>query len=138
MAVFPSHAARHIHPTILQTLSGHFSDEEMAALSQLGTIADLDAGQKFADEGAVGREAVVVLSGTADVVRDGEIIATVGVGSVLGEIALLTNEPRSASLIARDALSISVMSQREFDSFLAQCPRLAAEIVSTSHARAAA
>lgn len=138
MALFRSRPADLVNPTIETALAGSFSEHEMAALSQLGTIVTVDAGQKLATEGAVGQEALVVLDGTADVIRDNEVIATVGAGSVLGEIALLTGEPRNASLVAHDELTISVMSRREFKSLLDQCPRLAIEIDNLAAARLAA
>lgn len=126
-----------IHPLVKQSLADTFSDEEMIALSRTGTVATLTAGQRFATEGAVGQEAVVVLEGTADVIRDNAVIATVGAGTFLGELALLTGEPRNASLEAHDDLSILVMTPREFSSVLDQCPRLAAQIEKLAMERAA-
>lgn len=126
-----------IHPLIKQSLADTFTDQEMVALSRRGTVATLAAGQRFATEGAVGQEAVVVLEGTADVIRDNAVIATVGAGTVLGELALLTGEPRNASLEAHDELSILVMTRREFNSVLDQCPRLAAQIKNLAMERSA-
>lgn len=137
MAIFRSRPANYINPTIQETLSGSFSEHEMAALSKLGTIVTIEPGARFATEGAVGQEAVVVLSGSADVIRQDDVIATVGAGAILGELALLTGEPRNASLVAHDELAISVMSRREFSSLLDQCPRLALEIENLATARLA-
>ena len=128
MFSFLSRRTRNIHPAISDSLHGTFSDHEMAALSRLGTIAHIEAGQRFASEGSVGREAVVVISGTADVVRNEDVIATVGTGAILGEISLLKGDPRNASLIAHDDVNLVVMSSREFRSLLDQCPRLANEV----------
>lgn len=135
MISFRSHRTRNIHPDIANALSGEFSDREMTALSRLGTIAHIEAGHEFAAEGSIGREAVVVISGTADVVRDEHVIATVGPGAILGELSLLKGDPRNASLIAHDDVDILVMSSREFSSLLAQCPRLANEVAQLVHAR---
>ncbi len=138
MSLFHPRRKNRITPLIEQSLTGTFSEHEMIALSQMGTVAIIEPGQRFATEGAVGQEAVVVLSGTADVIRDGTTIATVGAGTVLGELALLTGEPRNASLVAHDELTLSVMSRREFSSLLDQCPRLAAEIDNLALTRNAA
>jgi CRP/FNR family cyclic AMP-dependent transcriptional regulator len=135
MVSFLSRRTRNIHPAISDSLAGTFSDQEMAALSRLGTIAHIEAGQRFASEGSIGREAVVVLSGTADVVRDEDVIATVGAGAILGEISLLKGDPRNASLIAHDDVDIVVMSSREFRSLLDQCPRLANDVAQLIEAR---
>ncbi len=138
MTLFRSRHTNHINPVIEQSLSETFSDHEMAVLSRTGTVVTIEPGQRFATEGSVGEEAVVVLSGTADVIQQGKTIATVGTGAVLGELALLTGDPRNASLVAHDELNLVVMSRREFDSLLAQCPRLAAEIDDLARARSSA
>jgi CRP-like cAMP-binding protein len=117
-----------IHPAIAETLSDELTDHEMSVLSTLGTVAELPAHEIFATEGAVGQEAIVLMSGTALVSRDGETIATVGPGTILGEGALLTNEPRNASLVTTSPVKLSVLNRREFASFLHQCPRLAAKV----------
>ncbi|MFT7473984.1 MAG: CRP-like cAMP-binding protein [Verrucomicrobiales bacterium] len=117
-----------IHPAIAETLSNELTDHEMSVLSTLGTVAELPANEIFVTEGAVGREAIVLMSGTALVSRDGETIATVGPGAILGEGALLTNEPRNASLMTTSPVTLSVLNPREFASLLHQCPRLAAKV----------
>ena len=137
MSLFRFRADAPIHPLIKHSLASTFSDEEMIALSRTGTVATFAPGQRFATEGAVGQEAVILLAGTADVIRDNTLIATVGAGTVLGELALLTGEPRNASLEAHDDLTLLVMSRREFNSLLGQCPRLAAEIDNLAIERAA-
>lgn len=138
MSLFPFRRTSPINPVIEQSLTGTFTEHEMATLSRMGTVAIIEPGQRFATEGAVGQEAVVVLSGTADVIRNGTTIATVGAGTVLGELALLSGEPRNATLVAHDELSLSVMTRREFMSLLDQCPRLAAEVDNLTLARSAA
>lgn len=138
MALFRTRPEDTINPTIEAALSDSFSEHEMAALSKLGTLITIEAGARFATEGSIGQEAVVVLTGTADVIRHDDIIATVGSGTILGELALLTGEPRNASLVAHDELTISVMSRREFASLLDQCPRLALEVENLAAARLSA
>lgn len=117
-------------------LTEAFNEHELTSLSRLGTVVDLPAGAILANEGAVGQEAVVVLSGTAHVVRDEETIATVGPSTVLGEAALLTGETRNASLIAETDLRVSVLNRREFNSWLDACPRVASEVHDLVSARA--
>ena len=60
-----------------------------------------EAGRELFGEGQSGDHFLVVLDGEADVQRHGAHIATVGPGSVLGELALLTGDPHSATVIAR-------------------------------------
>lgn len=123
-----------INPT-LTTLTESFNEHELSTLSGLGTVVDLPAGSVLAQEGAVGQEAVVVISGNALVIRDGETVATVGASSILGEAALLTGEARNASLVAETDLVVSVLNRREFNSWLDACPRIAAQVKELAAAR---
>ncbi len=115
-------------PTIENALSGRYNDHEMAAIDELSTIIELEAGQTFVREGAVGREALIIISGSAAVSRGVEIVATVGAGDIVGESALLTGQPRNATLVATSATKVAVLNPREFSSLLARCPRLEAEV----------
>ncbi len=112
----------------LTTLTDTFSEHELSSLSSLGTVVSLPAGSVLAQEGAVGQEAVVVISGTALVIRDTETVATVGASSILGEAALLTGDARNASLVAETDLVVSVLNRREFNSWLDTCPRIAEQV----------
>lgn len=121
------HKAPPINPTLC-ALSESFNDHELSTLSSLGTVVELPAGSVLAHEGAVGQEAIVVISGTALVVRETETIATAGPSTILGEAALLTGDTRNASLIAETDLVVSVMNRREFSSWLDQCPRIERQV----------
>lgn len=124
-----------INPS-LTSLSEDFNEHELASLSSLGTIVDLKQGAVLAHEGAVGQEAIVIISGSALVVRDAETIATVGPSTILGEAALLTGEARNASLIAETDLRVTVLNRREFRSWLDQCPRIERQVNGLAQARA--
>ncbi len=128
---------RFINPTIAAALEGDLNEHEMHVLSTLGTLVELDAHEIFAAEGAVGREAVVLVTGSAHVMREGDTIAEVGPGTILGESALLTHEPRNASLMTTSPSTLAVLNAREFASFLDQCPRIAAKVDELVAARSA-
>lgn len=117
-----------INPSIEDALSGRYSELEMTALGELSTIVELTAGQTFVREGVVGREALIILEGTAAVSRGETVVATVGAGDIVGENALLTGEPRNATLVATSDTKVAVLTPREFSSLLARCPRLNAEV----------
>ncbi len=122
-------------PTIEKALGNRYNAHEMAAIDELSTVIDLAVGQTFVREGAVGREALIILSGSAAVSRGDEVLATVGAGDIVGEGALLTGEPRNASLVATSDTKVAVLNPREFSSLLARCPRLRAEITEIAATR---
>ncbi len=128
MITFRSRKSNQIHPTLDETLSGVFSEHELAAMSRLGTILTVDADTVVGREGEPGREVFVILDGEALVLRSGDAVAEVGAGTVIGEMSVLDGTPRNASLIASTELQVAVFSSREFADLLEQCPRLDGEV----------
>jgi CRP/FNR family cyclic AMP-dependent transcriptional regulator len=83
------------------------------------TSVTFDGGDVLCREGHLGRQAFIIVSGTARVSRDGEILATVGPGDIVGELALLGDGRRTATVTALESLRAMVMSPQEFVSVLA-------------------
>jgi CRP-like cAMP-binding protein len=127
-----------ISPQLIEALSDRYSEHELRVIDRTGTVVTIDAGSTFVHEGASGREALLILDGTAAVSRQGEAVATVGRGDVVGETAILHGQPRNASLIATTPLTAVVFSSREFVSVLDACPRLNTIVRETAEERLAA
>ena len=88
-----------------------------AELKDVAAIADelqLPAGRKLTTEGAQGREFVVLASGSADVYKRGEKVATLGPGDFAGEIGLLTGRPRSATVVVTEPALVLVIARHRF------------------------
>jgi CRP/FNR family cyclic AMP-dependent transcriptional regulator len=104
------------------------SDKALGQAESLLTQVDLPAGYVMCEEGRIAHEAFVILDGTADVVRNDEVVATVGRGAVVGEVALLNaDRRRTATVRTTTPVVAMVMSPREFDS-LRQLPGVDDEI----------
>jgi CRP-like cAMP-binding protein len=114
------------------------SRQQLAMATRLSTPIDLPAGQVLARQGAVGAEFFIVIDGHVDVVQSGEVVATRGPGSPLGEIALLGARPRTATLVARTPVRARVASQREFVGLLATVPEISQRLHVTMAERLAA
>jgi CRP-like cAMP-binding protein len=69
------------------------------------------------------------VSGTAKVTRKGKTVATLGPGDFFGEIALLHNAPRNATVTATSDVDALVVSHRDFTSLLATAPQIQAKIL---------
>lgn len=117
-------------------LEGSFTTDEIREMNRFGTTLHLGSGTKLATEGRPGREVFLIVSGTADVQRDGETIATVGATDVVGEAAVLTNEPRNATLVTTSAVQCIVFSRRDFSSLLTACPQLDVRMHELAESRA--
>ena len=105
-------------------LFADLSKKQLSLASRLSTPLDLPAGHLLARQGSVGAEFFIVLHGHVEVVRGGDLVATRGPGSPLGEIALLGARPRTATLIAQTPVHARVASQREFAGLLAEVPEI--------------
>lgn len=102
-----------------------FADCSPADLGEIATVADqiaLPAGKRLTTEGASGEELVLIVSGTAAVLRRGQTVATLGPGDVVGEIALLTGRPRSATVVATSPVTILVIARPLFRSLVDRLP----------------
>jgi CRP-like cAMP-binding protein len=90
------------------------SHRELRAIASFCTPIDVAAGRVLTSQGARGRECFVVIQGHAVVERNGAIIGHVVNGSVIGEIALLGNGTRTATVTAATDMTLLVMSKTEF------------------------
>ena len=109
---------------VIDALKANFNEHELVQLSRFATPVDIAAGTTLTIEGTLGQQALVMVDGSASVMRDSEKIGTVKAGELIGEIALLTGELRTATVIADDDCTVYALSPRDFASLLARCPRL--------------
>ena len=114
------------------------SKKQLSQVSSLMTPLDFKAGKVLARQGEVGREFLILLEGQVEVARDGKIIAVRGPGDFIGEIALLDNRPRTATVTARTDVVVEVLNRGEFASLLAEAPELSAQVMATMARRLAA
>lgn len=126
-----------INGTDRATLGRTFTADELDHLSRLSTQVDLAPGDKLTIQGTPGRQVLVVLDGTASVERDGEQVATVSGGDVVGEMAHISGQPRVATVTADEAMSVYALSTQEFASLLASCPQFEARLTAEAVRRVA-
>jgi CRP-like cAMP-binding protein len=69
----------------------------------------LDAGEALVEQGQEGRDLFLLLDGVVDVEVDGEEVAEVGPGALLGEMALLEGGRRTASVYATTPVRVVVV-----------------------------
>jgi CRP-like cAMP-binding protein len=96
---------------------------ELEMLDRLATTISISAGEQIIHREEFGRECFVVIDGEFRIdLGDHEL--TVGPGAVIGELALLTLRPRTASVVATVDSSVYVMNRSEFATVLDACPKL--------------
>ena len=107
------------------------SKKQLRLVSSLATRLNEPAGTVLTKEGGRGNEFIIVLSGEIEVRKGDRVVATRGPGSYVGEIALLDNRPRTATVVAKTPVVIEVIGRREFHGLLADSPELSTEIMAT-------
>ncbi|MEY2420975.1 MAG: hypothetical protein QOI95_1042 [Acidimicrobiaceae bacterium] len=105
---------------LLRTVPGlaNLPDRALADLVPLVDEVTVQPGEVLAREGTSGRQAFVVVDGTGQVFVDGEVIATVGPGEFIGEMAMLDNHPRCATVRADSLMRLLIIGPSAFASFV--------------------
>jgi CRP-like cAMP-binding protein len=104
---------------------------ELERISALCTMVERPAGTVLCTEGRAGQECFVIVDGEVAVTIGGSEVATLGAGSVFGELAVLDGEPRTATTTATTIVRLVVFSRREFEDLLECAPSVARRILAT-------
>jgi CRP-like cAMP-binding protein len=113
------------------------SKKQLRRISSLMTRIDRPAGQVLTTQGEPGFEFFIVLEGEVEVRQGDRVIATRREGEYVGEIALLDQRPRTATVVAITPVSVEVLNRREFVSLLTQAPELSEQMLATMAQRLA-
>jgi CRP/FNR family cyclic AMP-dependent transcriptional regulator len=105
------------------------SRAELKEIAMLADEIDLREGKEMTRQGAPGREFFVLLEGTADVKKDGRRVNTLGPGDFFGEIALVSREPRTATVIATSPVRALVITDYSFRRLLDDAPRVQTKVM---------
>ncbi len=127
-----------LHPALLASELGIAAPvEELEVLDRLATPIAVASGEQIVRKDGFGRECFIVIDGQFKIERD-DLDLLVGPGTVIGEMALLTLKPRTASVTATADSSVYVLTRAEFASLLDTCPAIAQYVLVGATRRAAA
>lgn len=107
------------------------SKQHLRRIGGLTTQLHQREGEVIAREGATGNEFIIVLEGELEVRRGDAVVATMGPGDYVGEIALVHNRPRTATVVAKTPVVVEVIGRQEFAALLTDEPDVAQEIMAT-------
>ena len=111
-----------------------FADCSKAELRELAKSADeldLREGTVLTREGRPGREFFVLIDGTVQVTQKGKKVAELKGGDWLGEIALLTDKPRTATVTATSSVDVLVITDRSFRRVVETMPSIALKVLAS-------
>jgi CRP-like cAMP-binding protein/Zn-dependent protease len=99
------------------------SGAQIAELLQLGTWVNVPPGQSIIRQGEPGDAFYAVRSGQVEVIEDGSTVAVLGPGSHFGEVALLLDVPRTATVRARTPVRAFRLEREGFDRLVGEAFR---------------
>ncbi|MEM6436326.1 MAG: cyclic nucleotide-binding domain-containing protein, partial [Cyanobacteria bacterium P01_D01_bin.115] len=103
----------------------NLSPSEVQAIIPLLKALSVEPGTMLCQEGAPGDAMFVIVDGEADIYKGPQLMAQLGAGEMFGEMALLTGEERSASVVARTPMRLYELDKSDFDGMLTRSPHLA-------------
>jgi len=107
------------------------SKRDLRRIAALAVEREIDEGSELIREGEPGSEFYVVVDGEIDVRRRGRRVARLGAGSYVGEIALLSRSPRTATVVATTPIRVLAIAGRDFVELLDGIPELWLKVART-------
>ncbi len=118
-------------------LFANCSKRELEEIAHLADEIDLREGKEMTRQGSPGREFFVLLEGEADVTKDGRVINQLSGGDFFGEIALVDDSPRTATVTATSPVRALVITDRDFRHLLKEQPEIQSKVLAALAARLA-
>jgi CRP-like cAMP-binding protein len=117
-------------------LFSHCSPGELAGIAGIGYEKTFSAGARLIQEGQAGESLFVILDGSVEVSREGQLLEARGSADFVGEIALLSHAARTATVTAATPVRAFVIPGRAFRSLLGRQPELHVKVLEALAERA--
>jgi CRP-like cAMP-binding protein len=105
------------------------SKRDLGRIAALADEIDVPEGRVLTRQGEPGWECFVIVEGRAKATMRGSGTASLGPGEVVGEMALLDQGPRSATVTASTDMHLLVLTSRSFSALINQVPLVARRIM---------
>jgi CRP/FNR family transcriptional regulator, cyclic AMP receptor protein len=105
------------------------SKKELTQLARVSEDVEVEAGKVLVREGETGQEFFVIVDGKVNVTRQGTLVATRGPGEFVGEIALVEDTPRTATVTAETPVRFFVLTRKHFRQLLRENPGVESKVL---------
>jgi CRP-like cAMP-binding protein len=92
-------------------LFSSLSDKALETVSVFASETSVSTGKRLVHEGDYSYDLIVIETGTADVIKGGQVIGSLGPGDVFGEMGMLSGGKRSADVIATSSMRLITLSK---------------------------
>jgi len=111
-----------------------FDDSEIVELASFMSLQHIDEGTVLFNEGDVGDYLFFIIEGIVEIIlankeKQTSVIASVGIGESVGEMSLIDEYERSATVKSSTDMEILVLTKTRFDSVIEKSPRLGAKVL---------
>lgn len=107
------------------------SDKELRSLAKRADQLSVVEGSVLVAEGGYGSEFFVLLSGAAKVTKNGRTIRKLGPGDSFGELGLIADLPRTASVVITEPSELMVLARPDFNKLLDEFPRVSRKMLAS-------
>jgi len=107
------------------------SRKELSQLARVTEDLEVPAGEVLCREGETGQEFFVIVEGETDITSKGKRVASRGGGDFVGEIALLENTTRTATVTAKTPLRVFVLTRQDFRRLVDENPTVERKVLQT-------
>jgi len=114
------------------------SKKELGEIAMVADEIDIGAGEVLTTEGDSGREFFVLVDGAAEVRRNGRKVSALGSGDFFGEIALVSERPRTATVTTTMPVRLLVVTDRAFRELMRKVPSIQLKVLTALADRLAA
>jgi CRP/FNR family transcriptional regulator, cyclic AMP receptor protein len=111
------------------------SDEDVNAIAPFVSEVSVSEGKHLVSEGDYSYELMVIEEGTAEVLRGGEKLADLGPGDYFGEMGLVADERRNATVVATSPMRLFTLDRWDMKRLEKSAPTAAAKIRETIQRR---
>jgi CRP-like cAMP-binding protein len=107
------------------------SKRELSEVAALADELDVPDGTTLIREGERGREFFVIVDGGVSVTKGGKRVSTLGAGDWIGEIALVSDVPRTATVTTTSPSRVLVVTDRAFSGLIKRSPSIALKVLAS-------
>lgn len=112
-------------------LFAEMSDAHLQRIANSARERRFDAGTPIVSAGEAGIGFYLIVAGRAEVQRNKRTLRTLNPGDYFGELAILRDQPRSATVIATEATTCLVLTRWDFKGVLQANPAMAVPLLET-------
>ncbi len=105
------------------------SRKELSQLARVSEDVEVEPGKVLCKEGDVGHEFFVIVDGKVKITRKGRRVSVRGGGDFVGEIALIEDVPRTATVTAETPVRLFVLTRKDFRHLLDEHPNVERKVM---------